>query len=194
MVNAALLAKGHHGRERTRGSGYSHSFLGAPRQRQAGLWEDHLRIRYNEPVHPSSIPLMNLLDNLAAGHTPQTVIDTFLASLRKTSAQRPCCCRGMSSMLTRWATFPTPLSTGSRYWFSAPPPLDMRTRAMSVMHSCHLTKRESRCLQPTWHHNPQHGRSRWILRKRAVPVGKVNAQWVSAALLLLMDPVEERDE
>ena len=79
LVNAALLAKGHHGRERTRGSGYSHSFLGAPRQRQAGLWEDHLRIRYNEPVHPSSIPLMNLLDNLAAGHTPQTVIDTFLA-------------------------------------------------------------------------------------------------------------------
>lgn len=80
VVSAALLAKGHHGRERARNSGYRLSFLGAPRQRQAGLWEDHLRIRYNEPIHPSSVSLMKLLDDMAAGHAPQTVIDSFTSS------------------------------------------------------------------------------------------------------------------
>jgi hypothetical protein len=80
LVSAALLAKGHQGRRSLRRSGYRLTFLGAPRQRQAGLWEDHLRIRHNEPAHPSSAALMGLLDDMAAGQSTQAVIDTFLAA------------------------------------------------------------------------------------------------------------------
>lgn len=77
LVSAALLAKGHQGRSYIRKSGYRFAYLGAPRQ--AGLWEDHLRIRYNEPTHPTSTALMGLLDDMASGQSAQTVIDTFLA-------------------------------------------------------------------------------------------------------------------
>lgn len=78
LVSAALLAKGHQGRWHLRSSGHRLAYLGAPRQRQAGLWEDHWRIRYNEPTHPSSTALMGLLDDMAAGQSPQDVIDTFV--------------------------------------------------------------------------------------------------------------------
>ena len=80
LASAALLAKGNEGRGRERRSGHRITYLGAPRQRQAGLWEDHWRIRYNEPSHPSGAALMGLLDDMAAGHSPQAVIDAFLAS------------------------------------------------------------------------------------------------------------------
>jgi hypothetical protein len=80
LASAALLAKGNKGRGRERRSGHRLTYLGAPRQRQAGLWEDHWRIRYNEHSHPSGAALMGLLDEMAAGHSPQTVIDAFLAN------------------------------------------------------------------------------------------------------------------
>ena len=80
LASAALLAKGNEGRGRERRSGHRLTYLGAPRQRQAGLWEDHWRIRYNEPSHPSGAALMGLLDDMAAGHSPQAVIDAFLAN------------------------------------------------------------------------------------------------------------------
>lgn len=80
LASAALLAKGNQGRGYQRSSGHHLTYLGAPRRRQAGLWEDHWRIRYNEPTHPSSAALMGLLDDMAAGQSPQTVIDTFLAA------------------------------------------------------------------------------------------------------------------
>lgn len=80
LASAALLAKGNQGRGYQRSSGHRLTYLGAPRRRQAGLWEDHWRIRYNEPTHPSSAALMGLLDDMAAGQSPQTVIDTFLAA------------------------------------------------------------------------------------------------------------------
>lgn len=79
LASAALLAKGHQGRKYQRSSGHRLAYLGAPRQRQAGLWEDHWRIRYNEPTHPSAAALMGLLDDMATGQSPQTVIDTFVA-------------------------------------------------------------------------------------------------------------------
>lgn len=77
LASAALLAKGNEGRRRERASGHRLTYLGAPRQRQAGLWEDHWRIRYNEPRHPSGAALMGLLDDMAAGLSPQAVIDAF---------------------------------------------------------------------------------------------------------------------
>ena len=76
QVSAALLVKGHTGRSRQRSSGHRLAYLGAPRQ--AGLWENHWRIRYNEAIHPSSAALQSLLDDLASGQTPQAVIDTFV--------------------------------------------------------------------------------------------------------------------
>ena len=78
QVSAALLAKGHTGRSRQRSSGHRLTYIGAPRQRQAGLWENHWRIRYNEAIHPSAAALQGLLDDLAVGQTPQAVIDTFV--------------------------------------------------------------------------------------------------------------------
>lgn len=80
LVSAALLAKGNQGRYYLRSSGHRLTFLGAPRQRQAGLWEDHWRIRKNEPTHPSSAALMGLLDDMAAGQSLQTVINAFTAA------------------------------------------------------------------------------------------------------------------
>ena len=79
QASAALLAKGHAGRQRRRSAGYRLAYLGAPKRRQTGLWEDHWRIRYNEPTHPSTAALMALLDDMAAGHSPQAVIDAFVA-------------------------------------------------------------------------------------------------------------------
>ena len=80
LVSAALLATGHHGRGYGRSSGHRLTYLGAPRQRQAGLWEDHFRVRYNEHPHPSSAALMGLLDHMNAGLTPPAVVDAFLAA------------------------------------------------------------------------------------------------------------------
>lgn len=78
LVSAALLAKGNPGRGYQRSSGHRLTYLGAPRQ--AGLWEDHWRIRQNEENrHPSSAALMGLLDDMAKGLSPQDVIDKFLA-------------------------------------------------------------------------------------------------------------------
>ncbi|MBF5007279.1 DUF262 domain-containing protein [Diaphorobacter caeni] len=81
LVSAALLAKGNegrvHGHVHGRGSGHRLTYLGAPRQRQAGLWEDHWRIRYNEPVHPSASALMALLDDMTTGQSPQQIIGAF---------------------------------------------------------------------------------------------------------------------
>lgn len=78
LASAALLAKNNQGRGYQRSTGYRLTYLGAPRQ--AGLWEDHWRIRYNEQTHPSSAALMGLLDDMASGQLPQTVIDTFLVN------------------------------------------------------------------------------------------------------------------
>jgi len=76
QVSAALLSKGHTGRSRQRSSGHRLAYIGAPRQ--AGLWENHWRIRYNEAIHPSATALQGLLDDMAFGQTPQAVIDTFV--------------------------------------------------------------------------------------------------------------------
>lgn len=80
LASAALLAKGHRGRGYQRSSGHRLTYLGAPRHRQAGLWEGHWRIRYNEPTHPSSAALMDLLDDMAAGQSPRVVVDKFLTA------------------------------------------------------------------------------------------------------------------
>lgn len=81
LVSAALLVKGHQGREHLRISGHRLTFLGAPRKQQTGLWEDYLRIRHNEPTHPGSAALMSLLDEMAAGESPQSVVKTFLENI-----------------------------------------------------------------------------------------------------------------
>jgi len=78
MASAALLAKGNDGRGYVRTSGYRLTYLGAPKQRQFGLWEDHWRQRFNEPTHPSSMALMALLDDMTAKKSPSDVIDAFL--------------------------------------------------------------------------------------------------------------------
>lgn len=78
LVSAALLAKNNQGRSHKRGSGHRIAYLGAPRQ--AGTWEDHWRIRYNEPIHPSSAALMGLLDAMASGQSLQMIIDAFIAA------------------------------------------------------------------------------------------------------------------
>lgn len=80
LVSAALLAKGHRGRGYQRNSGHLLTYLGAPRHRQAGFWEDHWRIRYNEPTHPSSAALMDLLDDMAARQSPRAIVDKFLTA------------------------------------------------------------------------------------------------------------------
>ena len=77
LVSAALLAKGNKGRVYPRDTGYRLAYLGAPRQ--AGLWEDHWRIRSNEePTHPSSTSLMGLLDDMTTGLSPKEVIKKFV--------------------------------------------------------------------------------------------------------------------
>jgi hypothetical protein len=78
LASTALLAKGHNGRVHERSSGHRLSYLGAAQQKAP--WEDHWRIRYNEPTHPSSVALMGLLDDMAAGQSPQSVVNTFLAA------------------------------------------------------------------------------------------------------------------
>ena len=78
QVSAALLAKGHEGRDHQRSTGHRLTYLGSPKKRQFGLWETHLRIRYNEPAHPSTAALMNLLDDWAAEQPLQAVIESFV--------------------------------------------------------------------------------------------------------------------
>lgn len=80
LVSAALLAKGNQGRKYGRGSGHRLTYLGAPREQQTESWQSHWRIRYNEPIHPSTAALMDLLDDMAAGQSPQTIVDAFLAA------------------------------------------------------------------------------------------------------------------
>ena len=78
-VSAALLVKGHAGRMYyERRDGYRFTYLGAAKSRQTGLWEDHWRARSNEHPHPSNIALMALLDAMAGGQAPQTVVDLFV--------------------------------------------------------------------------------------------------------------------
>ena len=78
LASVALLAKRNDGRGYMRSSGHRLTYLGAPRQQQAGLWEDHWRARRNEHPHPSSTALLALLDCMAAGQPPQSVVDAFL--------------------------------------------------------------------------------------------------------------------
>ena len=81
LVSAALLAKGNQGRGYVRPySDWRLVYLGAPRSRQSGLWEDHWRARRNENPHPSAAALAALLDDMAAGRSPQTVVDAFIVA------------------------------------------------------------------------------------------------------------------
>lgn len=78
-VGAALLAKGHDGRVyHERQDGYRFAYLGASKSQQTGLWENHWRARSNEDPHPSSAALMALLDDMAMGQSPESVIDLFI--------------------------------------------------------------------------------------------------------------------
>lgn len=77
-INAALLSKGHEGRVYRRRGGYRFTYLGTPKQRQWGQWEDHWRARVNENPHPSATALMALLDDMATGKSPQTVAEEFV--------------------------------------------------------------------------------------------------------------------
>lgn len=79
-ATAALVTKGHQGRGYRRSSGHRFTYLGAPRLPQTGLWEDYLRARYNEHSHPSSAALMSLLDDMAAGLSPKSVVDEYLSA------------------------------------------------------------------------------------------------------------------
>ena len=72
----ALLAKGHEGRSVVRSSGHHLVYLGAPRQSEP--WENLFRARKGERPHPSSTSLMALLDGMATGKSPQSIIDVFL--------------------------------------------------------------------------------------------------------------------
>ena len=78
LASAALLTKGHRGRGYERSSGHRLTYLGAPTQ--AALWEDYWRARHNEHPHPSSDVLMSLLDDMASGLPPKSVVDKFLAA------------------------------------------------------------------------------------------------------------------
>lgn len=80
LATVALLTKGHEGRGYERSSGYRLTYLGAPRKGQVGLWQDHWRIRYNEHPHPSSAALASLLDDMAAGRPPQSVVEEYLSA------------------------------------------------------------------------------------------------------------------
>lgn len=82
-VSAALLAKGHDGRiYHERQDGYRFAYLGACKPQQTGLWENHWRARSNEDPHPSSAALMALLDDMAMGQSPESVIDLFIKNPR----------------------------------------------------------------------------------------------------------------
>lgn len=79
LVTAALLAKGNNGRPGyKRLSGHRLAYLGAPKQQSP--WEDHWRARKGEIPHPSADALMTLLDDMAAGMSPQEVVDLFLGA------------------------------------------------------------------------------------------------------------------
>lgn len=78
-VSAALLAKEHEGRIYKRRDGYRFTYLGACRPRQRDPWIKHWRTRFNEPLHPSSAALMALLDDMAMGKSPRTVVDQFIS-------------------------------------------------------------------------------------------------------------------
>lgn len=76
QVTGALLAKGNNGRSVQRPSTYRLTYLGAPRQSEP--WEDLFRARKGEKPHPTTAPLMGLLDDMAAGQSPQSIMDAFL--------------------------------------------------------------------------------------------------------------------
>lgn len=81
LVSAALLAEGNRGRGYRRNSGHELVYLGAPRQRQVGLWEDHWRTRSIEKgVNPSTAALQAVLDDMVIGKSPKSIVDDFLAA------------------------------------------------------------------------------------------------------------------
>ncbi|MBK8134154.1 MAG: DUF262 domain-containing protein [Gammaproteobacteria bacterium] len=76
QVTGALIAKGNDGRSAQRTSTYRLTYLGAPRQSEP--WEDLFRARKGEKPHPTKEPLMGLLDVMAAGQSPKSIMDAFL--------------------------------------------------------------------------------------------------------------------
>ena len=76
QVASALMANGNDGRSVKRTSGYRLTYLGAPRKSEP--WEDLFRARRGEKPHPTTTPLMALLDDMSAGQTLTSVIDAYL--------------------------------------------------------------------------------------------------------------------
>lgn len=77
QVAGALLARGNDGRSLQRTSTHRLAYLGAPKQSEP--WEDLFRARKGERPHPTTVSLMELLDNMAAGQSPKSVMDKFLS-------------------------------------------------------------------------------------------------------------------
>jgi len=75
-VAGALLAKGNDGRSVQRTSGYRLTYLGAPNKSEP--WENLFRARRGEIPHPTTEPLMALLDDMSAGQSLNFVIEAFL--------------------------------------------------------------------------------------------------------------------
>lgn len=76
QVAGALLAKGNNGRCVQRTSGYRLTYLGAPRKSEP--WENLFRARRGETPHPTTEPLMALLDDLSVGQSLNFIIEAFL--------------------------------------------------------------------------------------------------------------------
>jgi hypothetical protein len=76
QVTGALLAKNNDGRSVQRTSAYRLTYLGAPKQSEP--WEDLFRARKGEKPHPTAVSLMGLLDDMAAGQSPKSVMEGFL--------------------------------------------------------------------------------------------------------------------
>lgn len=76
VVAAALIAKGNDGRSVQRSSTYRLTYLGDSKNSEP--WVDSFRARKGEKPHPSTVPLMGLLDDMSAGHSPLSVMDAFL--------------------------------------------------------------------------------------------------------------------
>lgn len=74
LITGALLATGDYSWRESRWTGHSLAKFGAPKR--TGVWEEIFRGK--KSTHPVSIPLMALLDTVAAGTSLQGVIDAYI--------------------------------------------------------------------------------------------------------------------
>jgi hypothetical protein len=78
LITGALLAKGDYSRKEPRGTGHYLSDFGA--SKNSDIWKELFRRKKREQIHPISIPLMSLLDDVLAGLSLQDVIDAYITA------------------------------------------------------------------------------------------------------------------